>query len=99
MKNPANFWQTQKKTCPTAEPGSEITQEQVNSSLTTSAARRLTESTQRGGADIHPQRVPDQKVFIRHCEGHRDREHCVHIRGEPSSHGKTSPSKERQPPL
>jgi hypothetical protein len=48
MKNPANFWQTHKKTCPTAEPGSEITREQVNSSLTTSAVRRLTDSTQRG---------------------------------------------------
>jgi hypothetical protein len=48
MRNPANFWQTHKQTCPTAEPGSEITREQVNSSLTTSAVRRLTDSTQRG---------------------------------------------------
>jgi hypothetical protein len=48
MKNPANFWQSHKKTCPVAERGSEITREQVNSSLTISAVRRLKESSQRG---------------------------------------------------
>jgi hypothetical protein len=48
MKNSANFWQTHKKTCPIADPGSESTREQVNTSLTTSSVRRLTESKQRG---------------------------------------------------